>query len=266
MIQMPLGTGTMPTVSLIYERYNSHEVYGFPGAGPLIVTCEHASNRVPSPLRTTATDREWLSTHWGWDIGARTVCRELIRQTKSIGVFARFSRLLTDANREPGHEHLIRCAVEGHVLSFNKRLTIEEVDRRLECFHAPYHAAVDRTVDERMKHVGDVMLLAVHSFTPQLGDDVRKMDVGVLFDPYEAIARRFQAEIAAEGLKVALNEPYSGRDGLMYAACRHGGTHDAVYLELELNQKLISTPSDARKMGRTLARAMERLRVRSRRD
>lgn len=250
----------------IYERYDSHEVYGFPGSGPLIVTCEHASKRVPAPLRTTASDREWLSTHWGWDIGARTVCRELIRQTESIGVFARFSRLLADANRDPAHEHLIRCAVEGHVLSFNSCLTIEEVDRRIELFHAQYHAAVDRVVDARMKHSGDVMLLAVHSFTPQLGDEVRKMDVGVLFDPFEAIARRFQAEIAAEGLKVALNEPYSGRDGLMYAACRHGSSHDAVYLELEINQSLISTAADARKMGRSLARALSRLQVRGQRS
>ena len=50
------------------------------------------------------------------------------------------------------------------------------------------------------------------------------MDVGVLFDPYEPVARRFRDEIAAEGLKVALNEPYSGRNGLMYAAMRDDGT------------------------------------------
>ena len=247
-----------------YERYDSHEVYGFTKPGPLIVTCEHASNRIPAPLRTNATDREWLSTHWGVDIGARTVCRELIRSTRSIGVFARFSRLLADANRDPSHAHLIRCAVEGHVLSFNSRLTIEEVDRRLECYHAPYHAAVDRVVDARMAEPEDVMLLSVHSFTPKLGDEVRQMDVGVLFDPFEAVARRLQSEIANEGLKVALNEPYSGRNGLMYSALRHGAAHNAVYLELEINQKLINTPADARKMGRTLARVLGQLRVRSR--
>jgi len=251
-------------MNAIYERYDSHEVYGFNAPGPLIVTCEHASNRIPAPLRSSASDRHWLGTHWGIDIGARTVCRELIRQTRSIGVMARFSRLLTDANREPTHEHLVRCAVEGEVLSFNSRLTIEEVDRRLERYHAPYHAAVDRVVDRRMKQAGDVLLFSVHSFTPKLGDDVRKMDVGVLFDPFEAVARRLQAEIAVEGLSVALNEPYSGRHGLMYSALRHGAAHDAVYLELEINQALIGNAADARKMGRTLARAIGRLKVRAR--
>ena len=104
----------------IYERFESHEIYGSSDSGPLVLTCEHASRRIPAPLRTTANDRKWLSTHWGWDIGARTVCREMIRQTGGVGVFARFSRLLADANRAPNHEHLVRCAVEGDVLSFNE--------------------------------------------------------------------------------------------------------------------------------------------------
>ncbi len=246
----------------IHEIHESHEVYGFPGKGPLLVTCEHSSRRIPAPLRTTRTDRNWLATHWGWDIGARTVCRELIRQTQSLGVFARFSRLLCDANRAPDHQHLIRCAVEGSVLSFNKRLTIEEVDRRLEKYHAPYHAAVDHAVAQRINSPGDVLLLAVHSFTPQFGEEKRTMDLGVLYDPFESVALRLQAEIAKTGLNVALNEPYSAKDGLMYAATRHGDEHGAVYLELELNQKLIGTAPDARKMGRTLATALRNIRLR----
>jgi predicted N-formylglutamate amidohydrolase len=89
------------------------------------------------------------------------------------------------------------------------------------------------------------------------------MDVGVLFDPFESVAQRLKSEIASAGLIVALNEPYSARDGLMYAATRHGDEHGAVYLELELNQKLISTAADARKMGRILAGALQRIRIRS---
>jgi predicted N-formylglutamate amidohydrolase len=61
---------------------------------------------------------------------------------------------------------------------------------------------------------------------------------------------------------VALNEPYSGRNGLMYAAHLHGTSHGAVHLELELNQALISTPAAARKMGRLLTRALGRVRLR----
>lgn len=244
------------------ERYDSHEIYGFPGEGPYLLTCEHASNRVPAPLRTTPSDREWLQTHWGWDIGIRTVSREIIRQTGSSGIFARFSRLVCDPNRAPDNATLIRCAVEGHVLTFNDNLTIEEVDRRLEKYHAPYHAALDRAVTARRGQPGDMMLLSMHSFTPVFGNEKRSMDVGVLFHPYEGIARRFAKEIEAEGLKVALNEPYSARNGLMYAATRHGTSHNVVHLELEVNQRCIGNAADARKMGTMLTRALRRLKVR----
>jgi len=250
----------------VIERYDSHEVYGHPGQGPFLLTCEHASNRVPAPLRTNESDRRWLASHWGWDIGARTVSREIIRLTGSSGVFARYSRLVCDPNRAPDHPTLIRCAVEGAVLSFNDDLTIEEVDRRLGQYHAPYHAAVDRAVGARLREAGDMMLLAVHSFTPVFGDEERSMDVGVLFHPFEGIARRLADEIRAEGMIVALNEPYSARDGLMYAATRHGSVHETVYLELEINQKLIGTAASARRVGRALASALSRLRVRSNRS
>jgi predicted N-formylglutamate amidohydrolase len=247
----------------ITERYDSHEVYGFPGQGPFLLTCEHASNRVPAPLRTTASDRDWLQTHWGWDIGARMVTREIVRQTGSTGVFARFSRLVCDPNRAPNTPTLIRCAVEGAVLSFNDNLTIEEVDRRLELYHAPYHAALDRAVSQRQDQPGDMMLLSMHSFTPIFGDERRDMDVGVLFHPYEGIARRLAVEIEAEGLSVALNEPYSAQNGLMYAADRHGSAHGAVHLEIEVNQRNLRTTAQARKVGRALTRALARLKTRS---
>ena len=244
----------------ITERYDSHEVYGFPGQGPFLMTCEHASNRVPAPLRTTASDRDWLKTHWGWDIGARTVTREIIRQTGSTGVFARFSRLVCDPNRAPNTPTLIRCAVEGDVLSFNDDLTIEEVDRRLEQYHAPYHAALDRAVAQRQDQPGDMMLLSMHSFTPTFGDERRDMDVGVLFHPYEGIARRLASEFEAEGLSVALNEPYSARNGLMYAADRHGSAHGAVHLELELYQKVHMLQSSYYRLHSCLGSSFDRIR------
>jgi len=251
------------STSPVTERYDSHEIYGFPGHGPYLLSCEHASNRVPAPLRTNASDREWLQTHWGWDIGARSVTREIIRLTGSSGIFARYSRLVCDPNRAPDSPTLIRCAVEGAILGFNSNLTIEEVDRRLERYHAPYHAALDRALIERKSNPGDMMLLSVHSFTPVFDDETRTMDIGVLFHPYESIARRLAEEIAAEGYTVALNAPYSARKGLMYAASRHGSAHDAVHLELELNQKLLRTTPQCRRMGQALTRALGRLKVRT---
>ena len=239
---------------------DAYETLGTPGQGPYFITCEHASNRVPAPWTTTPLDRAWLKSHWGYDIGARTVARELVRATGSYGVFARFSRLVVDPNREPEHPDLIRASSEGHHFSFNQRVSAEERARRLARFHAPYHAALDAGL---AAHVGsrteDVLLLSVHTFTPVWNNHVRPMDIGVLYAPYERLARKLAQGLAAEGFETALNQPYSGREGLIYAAHRHGIAHRVHFLELELNQSLTCTPARARKVARRLLPALRRL-------
>lgn len=241
------------------------ETYGYPGEGPLVITCEHASNRIPRPLSTTTDDRAWLATHWGWDIGARTVSRELVRRSRSHAVLARFSRLLCDPNRPPTHRDFIRKDTEGWQLTFNRTLDEEQVAWRQAQYFDAYHTAVDSAIRTRMARPGggDVVLLSVHSFTPIWNGRMREMDMGVLFDKFEPIAQRLGEELTKEGFRTALNEPYSALDGLNYAVSRHGTAHGLVYLELEVSQSLIATPARARKVAARLCRAVNKLQVRA---
>ena len=55
------------------------------------------------------------------------------------------------------------------------------------------------------------------------------------------------------------NQPYSGMDGMMYAADRHGAHHRLPCLELELNHTLIGTPRSQRRLGAIAARALGEL-------
>jgi predicted N-formylglutamate amidohydrolase len=82
------------------------------------------------------------------------------------------------------------------------------------------------------------------------------MEVGVLFDAHCGHARRLEQGLAKQGFETALNAPYSGRDGLIYSALRHGTAHDIVYLELEVRQDLIDTPARALATGRRIAQAL----------
>ncbi len=59
-----------------------------------------------------------------------------------------------------------------------------------------------------------------------------------------------------EGFAVELNAPYSGFDGLIYSARRHGLEHGIEYLELEVRQDLIDTPAAAERVGLRIARAL----------
>jgi predicted N-formylglutamate amidohydrolase len=229
--------------------------------GPLVVTCEHASNAVPPPLTTTERDRKWLAQHWGWDLGAAVVAERLVQTSGSIGVLCGFSRLVCDVNRVVGHPTWIRQEIDGEPLSFNAGLTPEETERRRRELFDPYHRAIDRVLGERRARPGFQYLLSVHSFTPVLDRQHRTMELGVLFDIHEGPARRFHDALAAQGFKAALNEPYSGLDDVIASAAGHGQRHDVTYLELEIRQDLLDSQAAATGVADRVWAALQELLV-----
>jgi len=245
-------------------RTDAFEIIGDPDhQRRLIVTCEHASNRVPPPMWTPPEDQPLIDDHWGWDPGAADVARALIEDRGGVGVLSRFSRLVCDPNREPSEFDWIRAECEGQQVALNANIDDAERDRRKRLYYDPYHAAIDACLRERLSHPGDVVLFSVHSFTPNYMGERRTIEMGVLFDRFEPVAQRMQAALQAEGFHTALNEPYDGMKGCMFAAHRHGNHHDVVYLELEVRQDLIDTPAKARAVGLKVSRALGQLRVRS---
>lgn len=233
------------------------ELSGDPAApGPFVFTCEHATNELPEwePL---ASERSTLAAHWGWDIGAADLTRALARLTGSCAVLSRFSRLVCDPNRDPGEPSFVVDAIDGVPLSWNRGVDAAERRRRERLYFDPYHDAIDRTLRARRAVGSEVRLCAIHSFTPVYLGQSRPMEVGVLFDAWDEHAWRLEGALAAEGFAAALNAPYSGLDGLIYAARRHGRAHDLVYLELEVRQDLIDEPAKADAVAARIARALE---------
>ncbi|MFB6263369.1 MAG: N-formylglutamate amidohydrolase [Bradymonadaceae bacterium] len=231
-----------------------------PDPNHLVLTCEHASNAVPPSFDIPPDEKQWLETHWGWDIGAERVVRALSQLEDATAMLSRFCRLICDPNRRIEQENLVRTRVEGTELSFNQGLGEEEIERRLENFYRPYHRAVDRRLDREVSANDDLFLLSIHSFTPKLGDEERDMEIGVLFDhDQESYARAIAEEIRVEGFDTALNEPYSGKENMIYSVSRHGRQHGVRHVEIEVRNDLIRDRSGARSVARRLARAFRRL-------
>jgi len=222
------------------------------GEGPLALTCEHASNRLPPWLTWPAADRWLVGTHWAWDIGIAEVTLQLAERLEVTAAFAGFSRLVADPNRDLDDPTLIRAEAHGRKVALNQDLTPEERARRLELWQA-YHDAIDGVLRAQPGN----SLLSMHSFTPHYEDDApRGMEVGVLFDRDEAAAHRLAAALAAEGLNVALNEPYSGKGGLMYCVERHAEPEGRVALELEIRQDLADDPFVRRRLVPAIEKAV----------
>jgi predicted N-formylglutamate amidohydrolase len=232
------------------------EVVGDPGArGPFVFTCEHASRQLPE-WQPEPADLPFLEAHWGWDIGAADLTRALAAQSGSCAVLSTFSRLVCDPNRRPEEESFVVREVDGHALSFNRDVDAAERARRRQRYFDPYHEAVDRTLERRRAVGAPLRLCSIHSFTPLYLGRVRPMEVGVLFDAHDEQAWRLEGALAEEGFEVALNAPYSGYEGLIYSANRHGRAHSLVYLELEVRQDLIDTAARARAVAGRIGRAL----------
>ena len=221
----------------------------------VILTCEHSSQRMPEGYGWAQADRHLQGTHWAFDLGARALTLRLAAEAGAPAVLSRFSRLIVDPNRGLDSETLFRTQAEGRPVTMNRDLPEAERERRLERFYRPYHEAVSRVVRETPSAP---VVFAMHTFTPLYEGNPREMEVAVLFDKADDLAQRLGAEMEAAGLKVAYNEPYSGKAGMMYAVERHAVQYGREAVELEVRQDLSVDPVFRRKLVPILARLFPR--------
>jgi predicted N-formylglutamate amidohydrolase len=233
---------------------------------PLVLTCEHASNRLPHGLRPrSAPERALLQTHWAWDIGAWGVARHLARAFGAAAIGGAVSRLVVDLNRQVADPSLVRREADGLRLSWNARVTPPEIERRMLAWHLPYHDAIDREILRLVTRGVQPLLLAVHSFTPVYDGRRRDFDMGVLFDRSRPHAVALARALRSSGFRVRYNEPYSGLKGMMYSIHRHGTHHGLPCLELEINQALLLPRGAAAHLASPIASALRSAMGRSRR-
>ena len=226
-----------------------------------ILTAEHASNALPRPLVAAPEDAATLASHWGYDLGVAEVVAALVEALPAVAVLAGVSRLVIDANREAEHPDSVRLFADDHTLTFNRGLDEAEHQRRVAAYHAPYHDAITAALraQSALARDDELRILSVHSFTPVFGTKPRWMQAGVLYDKDDALAERFAAALEEQGFATALNEPYSGKEFLIYAANRHGHASGLRYLELELRQDILATPEKCRDVAQRVAAALRSL-------
>jgi predicted N-formylglutamate amidohydrolase len=245
-----------PHTDIQHQINDAYEIYGTQQAPEIIFTCEHASNAVPFPISMSPKEKDILNDHWGWDIGISQLTKQLCHSLKSVSIHSRCSRLLCDHNRDITHPTLILKEADGAPLTFNHNLSETQVAERLDQYYHPYHQAVDDLIENHSPHPhASPVLISMHSFTPVWKHNLRTMDIGVLYDLESNDTALLFEEIKAQGFFVEKNEPYSGKQGMMYSAIRHGETNNIPYFELEINQFLLSTPQRIQKVSESLAPA-----------
>lgn len=225
---------------------------GSPAPGGIVCAADHASNRVPADIALGIPDH-LLDDHIAVDIGTEAIAERLARDHAIPAHIAAVSRLVCDFNREEDAPGLVPDTSDGHPIRGNLGASREE---RLNRFHRPYHSALG----EWLEQAQPALVLSLHSFTPRLAsrEEARPWQVGVLYNTDNRAARLAIPLLAAEGLNVGDNLPYSGRD-LNYTMNRHAEAHGRPYLGIEIRQDLAQTPGDHTRWAALLANIAQRV-------
>ncbi len=225
-----------------------HRLRGADGLGGapsgLLFVCDHAANAVPEGYNLGLA-AGLMASHIAYDIGAAAVTRTLADRFASPAILASWSRLLIDLNRGEDDPTLVMKLSDGSIIPGNRDAGADEIARRINIFHAPYHAAIAAEI-AGYRAAGQVpVLISIHSFTPVWKGHKRKWQVSVLSDRDRRLADPLLARLGAAGLTAGDNEPYAG--GLKGDTLdRHGTALGLPHVLIEIRQDLIGDAARAK--------------------
>jgi len=211
----------------------------------LLITCEHGGNHVPKPfIYLFQAQPDVLNSHQGFDLGALDVF-EALKPLADGSKVSKTSRLLIELNRSMLHPQLFS--------KFSKGLSVSEKLKLLERDYRPYRNFAEKWIKKQINHDEEVVHISIHSFTPQLNNELRHCDIGWLYDP-KKIAEKMLCkklkQLVLENnpeLTVRFNYPYLGTADGFTTSLRKLFPEHYVGIELEVNQKYASaTVMDAK--------------------
>lgn len=205
----------------------------------LLFSCEHGGNQIPeefSPCFSNAGND--INSHKGIDFGALDTFNDFVANVSDFSVFSETCRLLVDLNRSLASPTLFS--------SYTEKLPIDTKEKIIDLFYLPYRKKVLDYVESIIKTGNKVLHISVHSFTPVLDGDVRKNDIGLLFDPQNNNETDFcenwkkSLELLDSELIVMFNYPYTGTGDGLTKYLRELYPLNYIGIEIEVNQKFAS--------------------------
>lgn len=230
---------------------------GSPRTGGILLVGDHASALVPDDI-DLGISPALLTNHIAIDIGVAEVAALLVEQgAVDAAILGGVSRLVADCNRDEDAPGVVPTVSDGHAIPGNILDTAQR-EARIARFFRSYHHHIATTVSRHRPAI----LLSLHSFTPQLEsrpEQARPWDVGVLYNRDARLAPTAVAALAAQGLLVGDQLPYSGE--LLNATMnRHAEAHNIPYIGIEMRQDHVGTPDGQHRFAQYLEKMLAMLR------
>ena len=227
------------------------ELLNAQGRGPVLLVCEHASRHIPPEYGDLGLPEALLDSHIAWDPGALAVAQHLVEAFDAPLVAARQSRLLFDCNRPPEAADAMAAVSEGHAIPGNTGLSDAARAERVRRYHDPFRACLAEALD---RFTAAPVFITLHSFTPVYLGVARQVEIGLLHDDDDRLARAMRTLAARHGGgAVALNQPYGPQDGVTHTLRTHALPCGALNVMIEIRNDLIASPETQRAMAARLA-------------
>ncbi|MCP1727154.1 N-formylglutamate amidohydrolase [Natronospira proteinivora] len=222
-------------------------------AVPLVVSIPHTGVRVPEGVsRFFAQPKMHALPNTDWHL------HELYDFLPELGVttiHAVFSRFVVDLNRPPENKPLYPGRFEtglvpNHTFHGEDIWThppdAEEIERRRQLYHAPYHAKLQALLESTRERFGRAVLIDAHSIMSaptQINDEL-------LNDIYlgdqegrtcgEWLVGGLQSGFEAAGLRVVRNYPFKGG----YITRHYGAMEQVEACQIEMAQRVYMNEED----------------------
>jgi predicted N-formylglutamate amidohydrolase len=240
----PVGNAPPASPLLDPDEPPAFEVVNPAGTGHAVLSCDHASPRLPRRLGDLGVSEADRLTHIGWDVGAALVARRLSALVDAPLVLSNYSRLAIDCNRPPGAPTSIPDTTGGVDVPGNRDLPPARAAERAAALFWPYHRAIEALLDARRDAGRPTCFVAVHSFTPVLLGAARPWRAALLYNRDRRLADLFRAALAREpDLPVGDNEPYRVTDGGDFGVPAHGERRGIPHVLFEIRQDEIDHPA-----------------------
>lgn len=212
----------------------------------LIFICDHASNRVPLILNDLGLAAHHLDSHIAWDPGAASVARKLAQYLNAPLVLSNYSRLVIDCNRPLHSAELIPESSAKVEIPGNIRCSASNQRARVEHLFLPYHDAIDNLISQRLQQdtpqFHPLILISVHSFTPQLFDSLRPWHVGIAGWRDKRLAQLlFQGLSELCDAPIGYDQPYAIDEEFDYSIPVHGEARGLHSVMIEIRQDLLTS-------------------------
>lgn len=224
----------------------------------LVLTCEHGGNEIPKIYEDLFSNEDFLNTHRGYDIGALDVFH-FLEPLSNASYSSTTSRLLIELNRSLHHPQLFS--------EFTKILSQQDKTEIKKAYYYPYRDAVEHKIKNLIENGHSVLHISIHSFTPQLNNNLRNCDIGLLYDSSKKAEQQYCKALKAKLIKldttlnVRFNYPYLGKADGFTTYLRKQFTTDYIGIEFEINQKFASKDILPLKLKQNIYKAIKFLKL-----